>query len=145
MKGKNSMNDGFQKLLEDFSEHIIYGKENIENTYKSEKIDIKQNSKFQDIKSIYSKFKKIGNNSNWSTPIGEIFYKQAKLMENFECNYKQNNVKSYLFIYKNTYYQFSFEHFKSYFTWRTNIRKGIYEKITNAYGYSLRLSWYICQ
>jgi hypothetical protein len=50
-----------------------------------------------------------------------IFYKQALLMQNFEDDYTGNAPFSSYFPY---YQMMSYEQFRTYFTWRTHVRKG---------------------
>ena len=124
-------------LLKEFAQYIIYGEENIKNTYKKEKI-IQLDKNVTDISRIYRKFQRIEKDNYWKMDEDEIFYRQAKYLENFEDDYKTKN--SYRHSYQDyrldyTYSDFSFSDFRTYFSWRTKIRKGEFELIDWEYEY----------
>ena len=51
----------------------------------------------------------------------EVFYRQAVFMQDFDDSYEQQVPFSSYFPY---YQQMSYEQLRTYFTWRTNVRKG---------------------
>ena len=109
-------------VLKELAQYIIYGEENIKNAYKEEKI-IQLDKNITDINKVYNYWRMDGN---------EIFYRQAKYLENFEDNYEIKNVhrSSYhMFGVDYTYSNFSFTDFRTYFSWRTKIRKDEFELI----------------
>lgn len=118
-------------ILKELAQYIIHGEENIKNAYKEEKI-IKLDKNITDINKIYRKFQRIETENYWKMEENEIFYRQAKYLENFEDYYNIKNVhrRSYrVFEINYTYSKFSFEDFRTYFSWRTKIRKGEFELI----------------
>lgn len=118
-------------VLKELAQYIIYGEENIKNAYKEEKI-IQLDKNITDINKIYRKFQRIEKDNYWRMDEDEIFYRQAKYLENFEDNYEVKNVhrNSYnIFGVDYTYSNFSFTDFRTYFSWRTKIRKGEFELI----------------
>lgn len=129
------MKSELEHVIKELAQYIVYGEENVKNSYQKEKI-IKLDKNAEEINKIYKKFQKIERDNYWRMQEDEIFYKQAKYLENFEDNYEINQ------IYRNSYspYQinytyegFSLRDFRTYFTWRTKIRNGIYEKIDYEY------------
>lgn len=60
----------------------------------------------------------------------ELFYKQARLMEDFEDNYEGSVPFS---MYFPNYQGMSYEQLRTYFTWRSKARKGIIEKTSFSY------------
>ena len=118
-------------VLKELAQYIIYGEENIKNAYKEEKI-IQLDKNITDINKVYKKFQRIEKDNYWRMDEDEIFYRQAKYLENFEDNYEIKNVhrSSYhMFGVDYTYSNFSFTDFRTYFSWRTKIRKGEFELI----------------
>lgn len=118
-------------VLKELAQYIIYGEENIKNAYKKEKI-IQLDKNITDINKVYKKFQRIEKDNYWRMDEDEIFYRQAKYLENFEDNYEVKNVhrNSYnIFGVDYTYSNFSFTDFRTYFSWRTKIRKGEFELI----------------
>ena len=118
-------------VLKELAQYIIYGEENIKNAYKEEKI-IQLDKNITDINKVYKKFQRIEKDNYWRMDEDEIFYRQAKYLENFEDNYEVKNVhrNSYnIFGVDYTYSNFSFTDFRTYFSWRTKIRKGEFELI----------------
>ena len=118
-------------VLKELAQYIIYGEENIKNAYKEEKI-IQLDKNITDINKIYRKFQRIEKDNYWRMDEDEIFYRQAKYLENFEDNYEIKNVhrSSYhMFGVDYTYSNFSFTDFRTYFSWRTKIRKDEFELI----------------
>lgn len=61
---------------------------------------------------------------------GEVFYKQARLMEGFEDNYVKEVSLSLYFPY---YQMLNYEQLRTYFTWRTFVRKGEVRKTSLSY------------
>ena len=118
-------------VLKELAQYIMYGAEDVKNTYKEEKI-IQVDKNITDINKIYRKFQRIEKDNYWRMDEDEIFYRQAKYLENFEDNYEVKNVhrNSYnIFGVDYTYSNFSFTDFRTYFSWRTKIRKGEFELI----------------
>lgn len=118
-------------VLKELAQYIIYGEENIKNAYKEEKI-IQLDKNITDINKVYKKFQRIEKDNYWRMDGNEIFYRQAKYLENFEDNYEIKNVhrSSYhMFGVDYTYSNFSFTDFRTYFSWRTKIRKDEFELI----------------
>ena len=58
------------------------------------------------------------------------FYKQAKMMEDFEDDYSGNAEYSGYFT---EYQALNYEQLRTYFTWRTNVRRGIVKKTSFSY------------
>ena len=118
-------------VLRELAQYIINGAEEIKNGYKEEKI-VQLDKKITDINKVYKKFQRIEKDNYWKMDVNEIFYRQAKYLENFEDNYETKNVhrNSYhVFEVDYTYSDFSFVDFRTYFSWRTKIRKGEFELI----------------
>lgn len=118
-------------VLRELAQYIMYGAEDVKNTYKEEKI-VQLDNSIADINKIYRKFQRIEKDNYWRMDEDEIFYRQAKYLENFEDNYEVKNVhrNSYnIFGVDYTYSNFSFTDFRTYFSWRTKIRKGEFELI----------------
>ena len=118
-------------VLKELAQYIMYGTENVKNAYKEEKI-IQLDKNITDINKVYRKFQRIEKDNHWRMDEDEIFYRQAKYLENFEDNYEVKNVhrNSYnIFGVDYTYSNFSFTDFRTYFSWRTKIRKGEFELI----------------
>ena len=118
-------------VLKELAQYIMYGAEDVKNTYKEEKI-IQLDKNITDINKVYRKFQRIEKDNHWRMDEDEIFYRQAKYLENFEDNYEVKNVhrNSYnIFGVDYTYSNFSFTDFRTYFSWRTKIRKGEFELI----------------
>ena len=125
------MRSELDSILRELAQYIIYGEENVKNAYKEEKI-IQLDKNITDINKVYKKFQKIEKDNYWRMDEDEIFYRQAKYLENFEDNYEVKNVhrNSYhMFGVDYTYSNFSFADFRTYFSWRTKIRKGEFELI----------------
>ena len=59
-----------------------------------------------------------------------LFYKQAKFMEKFEDDYEGNASFS---MYFPTYQMMSYEQLRTYFTWRSGVRKGAVRKTSFSY------------
>ena len=78
-------------VLKELAQYIIYGEENIKNAYKEEKI-IQLDKNITDINKVYKKFQRIEKDNYWRMDEDEIFYRQAKYLENFEDNYEVKNV-----------------------------------------------------
>ena len=118
-------------VLKELAQYIMYGAEDVKNAYKEEKI-IQLDKNITDINKVYKKFQRIEKDNYWRMDEDEIFYRQAKYLENFEDNYEVKNVhrNSYnIFGVDYTYSNFSFTDFRTYFSWRTKIRKGEFELI----------------
>ncbi len=136
------MKNKFERILEGLAQYLVY--DNDETTqYKTQKIiydniisknqntqigkskeQIEEESK---AKRKFLQMKKIERENYWMLALDEVFYKQAKLLENFEDNYTEQIIPTIDAKYITTYESFSFETFRKYFTWRTKIRKQIAE------------------
>ena len=118
-------------VLKELAQYIMHGAEDVKNAYKEEKI-IQLDKNITDINKVYKKFQRIEKDNYWRMDEDEIFYRQAKYLENFEDNYEIKNVhrSSYhMFGVDYTYSNFSFTDFRTYFSWRTKIRKDEFELI----------------
>ena len=125
------MRNELDLVLRELAQYFIYGTENVKNAYKEEKI-VQLDKNLTDINRVYRKFQRIEKDNYWKMDTDEIFYRQAKYLENFEDNYEIENVhrSSYhMFGVDYTYSNFSFADFRTYFSWRTKIRKGEFELI----------------
>lgn len=119
------MRSELDKILNELAQYIIYGEENVKKAYQKEKIT-PLDSNASDIHKVYKKFQQIEEKNYWSMYDDQIFYKQAKYMENFEDTYEPSQqYRSSYNPYRtdNTYTDFSFTDFRTYFSWRTKIRK----------------------
>jgi len=63
---------------------------------------------------------------------GKIFYEQARFMKDFEDDYAEVASFSSYFPY---YQQMGYEQLRTYFTWRTKVRKGIVLQTSTAYAF----------
>ena len=63
--------------------------------------------------------------ASYHEPKEKIFYKQAKFMEDFEYNF---NEQGEFYHHYPTYQNMSSHQIRGYFSWRTNVRRGIIEK-----------------
>ena len=127
------MKSELEYVLQELAQYIIYGEENLKQRYQKEKIP-KLDPKINDVQKIYKKFQKIEKDNYWRMGEEEIFYKQAKFLENFEDSYEENGITNNNYDYYNyrigkTYSRFTFRDFRIYFSWRTKIRKEIFENI----------------
>ena len=126
------MNKEIENILFELAEIFLHGE--VSSKYKKEKIP-KLDTKIKDTKTIFEKFKLIEKRNSWKMSREEIFYRQAKLMEDYslEEEIKAKEKFEDLNFQNCTYAGFSFEDFKEYFSWRTKIRKNIYEEINWKY------------
>ena len=62
----------------------------------------------------------------------EIFYKQGMFMKDFEDDYEETAEYKQYFPY---YQMMGYRQLRTYFTWRTQVRKGIVEKTSLSYAY----------
>ncbi len=113
-------------ILNELAQYLLFGEENSDNTYKKEEI-VQLDSNINDKNKIYKKFKKIEDDNYWKMDENEVFYRQAKYLENFEDDYivpqiHRNSYDPFGSCYN--YSGFSFSDFRTYFSWRTNVRKG---------------------
>ena len=73
----------------------------------------------------------VGQSGGFYTPQQSVsFYQQAKFMENFEDDYAR---KASFSMYFPDYQMMNFEQLRTYFTWRTKVRKGIVEETSFSY------------
>lgn len=68
--------------------------------------------------------------SQYSRMQAELFYRQAKLMADFEDDYREEEPFS---MYFPDYQSMGYEQLRTYFTWRTNVRKGVIRKTSFSY------------
>lgn len=61
-----------------------------------------------------------------------LFYRQAKFMENFEDDYKGNAPFS---MYFPCYQMMSYEQLRTYFTWRSEVRRGVIRETSFSYAF----------
>lgn len=128
------MKEELLKVLEKYAEYIVSGDSKMKKQYTEEKIE-KKGRKLYDINTMYKKFIKIEEDNYWRMQPEEIFYRQAKLMEDFEEDFEEETksiaeYRSY-YQYRNTYSDFSFKEFRLYFSWRAKLRKKEF-KIANS-------------
>ncbi len=111
-----------------------YKRKNKEGKYKEEKIPVLDTKNMSNVDTVYKKFRRIENDNYYRTE-QEIFYKQAKFLENFEDNYKikQDIYSSYRYSIYHDYSELSFKEFRTYFSWRTKVRKGEFPEIDYKY------------
>ena len=129
------MKKEIEKLLKELSDFVIYGEEKIKEAYKKEKI-VPVDNKIANINKIYKECRKIEEDNYWKMRHEEIFYLQAKFMEEFV--YEDEKIKEYNlgrdnFSRSSTYSGMKFNEFKMYFAWRTKIRNGIFCEISRGY------------
>ncbi len=120
-----------EEVLNELVQYMLFGHENADDVYEKEKI-IQLDSKTNDINQIYKKFKKIEEDNYWRMSEEEVFYRQAKYVENFEDSYIPSQIHRDSYDPFSSYYnysEFSFSDFRTYFSWRTNIRKGNFKLI----------------
>lgn len=122
------MKSELEYILQELAQYIIYGEENLKQKYQKEEIP-KLDLKDKDLQKIYRKFQKIEQDNWWEMEEEEIFYKQAKFLEDFEDDYEEKEITNSYYNYRSdrTYFRFSFREFRMYFSWRTKIRKEIFE------------------
>ncbi len=115
-----------EEVLNELAQYMLFGKEYTDNVYKREEI-VQLDNSISDINKIYKNFKKIEDDNYWRMDEDEVFYRQAKYLENFEDDYiapqiRRNSYDPFSSCYD--YSGFSFSDFRTYFSWRTNVRKG---------------------
>jgi|GEM_PF-3631154 len=113
--------------LEELVKYMSDLSKEVESKYKSQKINM-LNDKEKNINRIYSKIQKIEKENYWRIEYNEIFYKQAQYLEDIEYeNESENESKDLQYRTIYIYSNFSNANFKEYLSWRTKIRKGIFE------------------
>lgn len=115
-------------ILNELAQYTIFGNQERKSQYQKEEIKLTEKDKTD--REIYNKFNQIKRNNFWREE-EETFYKQAILLENYncDCKYTVMHRDSYNpYRYCCTYAGFSFRDFKTYFSWRSKIRKGDFEK-----------------
>ena len=115
-----------EEVLNELAQYMLFGKENADDVYKKEEI-VQLDSNISDKNKIYKKFKKIEDDNYWRMDENEVFYRQAKYLENFEDDYIVPQIRRYSYDPFGSCYDysgFSFSDFRTYFSWRTNVRKG---------------------
>ena len=115
-------------ILNELAQYTIFGNQERKSQYQKEEIKLTEKDKTD--REIYNKFNQIEINNYWREE-AEVFYKQAILLENYncDCEYTVMHRDSYSpYRYCCTYAGFSFRDFKTYFSWRSKIRKGNFEK-----------------
>lgn len=123
------MESKWENVLQKLTEYIIYGEENSKQKYQKEEIP-KLDPKNNNVRQIFKKFLKIGKDNYWRRP-EETFYMQAEFLEDFEDDYEGIAEPFSFYDYRihKTYSGFTFNDFRIYFSWRTKIRKEIFENI----------------
>ena len=115
-------------ILNELAQYTLFSNQKRESQYQKEEIKLTEKDKTD--REIYNKFNQIEINNYWREE-AEVFYKQARLLENYncDCEYTVMHRDSYSpYRYCCTYAGFSFRDFKTYFSWRSKIRKGNFEK-----------------
>lgn len=123
------------KPPEDIPE-IIIENENVSSEYESQEINYsgflqtqsdknEKLQKFAELRSVTAKSRE------------EKFYIQAEMMKDFEDDYSEREI---FLEFRPTYDDMNNEQLRTYFTWRTNVRNGKFEKIDNSYVYI-----YLCE
>lgn len=102
-----------------------------EKIYRDEPILMRAAQMSNFVPAAYGKMHRIAV-QNYAKSESEVFYKQAKFMEDFEddCIYKGDFQRYYP-----TYRNMSDAQLRGYFTWRTNVRNGRTEKTSLSYAY----------
>ncbi len=73
----------------------------------------------------------VGQSGGFYTPRQSVsFYEQAKFMENFEDDYQGQATFS---MYFPDYQMMNFEQLRTYFTWRTDVRRGVVRETSFSY------------
>lgn len=103
---------------------------------KEEKSTEEINLNFEDTQLVPKEIKKMIESYQYSLP-GSVrreqnFYLQGKLVASYEDHYEGK--QSFLRYYP-TYHDLTVGQARTYFTWRTKIRRNIYEKISDSYAY----------
>lgn len=104
----------------------------IENNSKEEKIELDFENTQVVPKQIQKMIKSYRYDLAGSVRREQNFYLQGKLMDNYEDNYQK---KQTFLRYYPTYHDLTVGQARTYFTWRTNIRNKLYEKISDSYAY----------
>lgn len=115
---------------------IIIENENVSSEYESQEINYsgflqtqsdknEKLQKFAEMRSVTAKSRE------------EKFYIQAEMMKDFEDDYSEREI---FLEFRPTYDDMNNEQLRTYFTWRTNVRNGKFEKIDNSYVYI-----YLCE
>lgn len=81
---------------------------------------------------MYREMRKIAKNNIYYESDAKIFYKQGKLMEDFEDDYEY---KGEFLRYYPTYQSMNDFQLRGYFSWRTKVRRGIIEETSISYVY----------
>jgi hypothetical protein len=138
-----------------FAEIEINGNNNLHQTdsiSKSVKIDLtqekkdsSQNSERDEKRELFLAMREIARDNNSAYFLNtkfynkqvqhensKIFYKQAQFMKDFEDNYNKVVPFSSYFPY---YQSMNYEQLRTYFTWRTKLRKGVVENTSLSYAF----------
>ena len=105
-----------EEVLNELVQYMLFGHENADDVYEKEEI-IQLDSKTNDINQIYKKFKKIEEDNYWRMSEEEVFYRQAKYVENFEDSYIPSQIHRDSYDPFSSYYnysEFSFSDFRTY-------------------------------
>ncbi|MCL2362302.1 MAG: TerB N-terminal domain-containing protein [Defluviitaleaceae bacterium] len=82
------------------------------------------------VKDKFMAMRRIFYDNPYSRNDAELFYKQMKYMEDYEDNYPGNESFS---MYHPSYQFMSYEQLRTYFTWRSNVRRGQYAQASLSY------------
>ena len=84
-------------------------------------------------RSLFSSMRQIAIDNYYSySNVSKIFYQQAQFMKDFEDDYSKQEP---FFSYYPHYQTMGYEHLRTYFTWRTNVRKGNVTKTSVSYAF----------
>jgi len=84
-------------------------------------------------RALFSSMRQIAADNYYSyTDVSKIFYQQGQLMKDFEDDYSQQEA---FFSYYPQYQAMGYEQLRTYFTWRTNVRKGNVTKTSVSYAF----------
>ena len=122
--------------LSDQSQYFVLPAESNDSQYSSQKIPPRKAVKKVKPKPVDSVIQKMRESYDYTVfpSVGrdKNFYIQAKIAADYEDNYD----KFYPFKrYYPTYHDMTLGQLRTYFTWRTKLRKGLYEKTSTSYVY----------
>ncbi len=125
-----------EKLLESIAESLKSARESIGGiiktaVYDSEPVTPLPGKAKKEIKNRIREMKALAENPNSACiSRGKLFYKQAKLMEDYEDDFHKFPTFHH---YYPTYRDMNDEQLRCYFTWRTRLRRGEFTKIGVSY------------
>ena len=127
------MKSELEGILKELAQYIVYGEQEVIKAYQKEAIK-PLDSKTEKIRKTYQEFKKIEQNNYFGILDNQVFYQQAKYLEDFEDDQtiQEENISDY-YASDSTYLGFDYKRFRMYFSWRTLVRKGIMEKLNSRF------------